>query len=557
MGWATGDFGLLPPPPPRLDDEGFEEGGESEGRQRRLQSKRVKRNAGAQDEKVGILMNKFITFGIFVALYITLMSGCFCNYKYRKNRRFYKEQGLNEWKRHNLYRNDKDKVKRKDKNGKIVRVAPRRAVFKGLPSSMVFPSTLMIGTNFFVLGFAEQGLFLVTFPAEDDECGPPCLILGFVAVIFTFLYVSLVFALLLHYHKMGYRAATWSQAEEPESPSEVEDPLYRLVSHVRSRIFPKGRAFNVMDRPRGEFSRPEADQKEPARTERLLSRPLALFRPRAGDALDALKLTWFSRANGSRFAGLSYDWLALMAGLSIAGLNGVGNHMQIGSPESYMQVSSVVVIQYAAALYVVCIKPSADRIDNLLTFSQFFVEGTQTLVLFIGGHIRITGGDLEIFNNCRAAGFYLGLGALFIPIIEKVYDALITPISDCFQGKFNPVSSFWAMVSLLLALPNFVFQLIGLEIEGLEDNAEVAADSLDSAMEIHAEINDINDAATSDMDTMNTTDGASEVASNLYWNSRPKKTQAEKIRASRDVQLVRMAKSKKRLVTSSTEDSFL
>lgn len=107
----------------------------------------------------------------------------------------------------------------------------------------------------------------------DFECtGTAYVVLGLIA-----LYLVTAFAMLLHFECSGHRYKTWEEAEEPKATYYVEDPLYRAISRMRLRIFPKGRKFNIMDRPRGGFNRPEADTEEPARTERLLNGPLLLY----------------------------------------------------------------------------------------------------------------------------------------------------------------------------------------------------------------------------------------------------------------------------------------
>ncbi len=44
------------------------------------------------------------------------------------------------------------------------------------------------------------------------------------------------------------------------------------------------------DREPGSFVKPDEDNEEPARTERLLARPFALFHVRSGDMLDAVNM---------------------------------------------------------------------------------------------------------------------------------------------------------------------------------------------------------------------------------------------------------------------------
>ena len=95
-------------------------------------------------------------------------------------------------------------------------------------------------------------------------------------------------------------------------------------------------------------------------------RRLCSFRNKPSDVLDAMTLTWFSRGNASSFTGLSFDFLALVAGLVIAGLNGAGSNLTPGSSYATAQVFAVFSIQIGTSLYVYILKPSADRIDNCM-----------------------------------------------------------------------------------------------------------------------------------------------------------------------------------------------
>ena len=435
MGWITGDFGSSPSEDSerrrlsgrRLQSKSKGKGDTSEDA---LESESSTEDGlNEQEEEMAALLRTLRTFGILMSVLVVIMLCGLLIWKYRKNRncalialdlvdcvtpigcsctclslkRFllacltrlarlamaidadYKEQGLSELQRRALYKDDKDKERRKNKDGTYHLVVPKRAKFVGLPGIFVFPGVLFLGVNLFLTGFFESAVYLVSVPASDDQCGTRCMAWAVPVLSLSVLYVCLVFAMLLHFHKSRHSAATWQTAEEPETPEGVVDPLYRLISKIRTRICRKRLSFNVMDRARGEFCRPADDEEEPQRTERLLRRPLSLFRSRPADSLDALKLAWFGRANGSHFVGISYELVALAASLAIGGLNGFGSHIEFGSRVATLQVAAVLTIQYATALYAAVGKPSADRIDNLLTVFQFFVEGTQTLVLLLGG----------------------------------------------------------------------------------------------------------------------------------------------------------------------------
>ena len=422
----------------------------------------------------------------------------------------YAELGLTEQQRRDLYKDGKGCKKKKGKDGEYRMEVPPPAKFKGIPGAFVFPSLFMLAVNFFLNGFVELGTYLVSFPIyKEDLCGSRCLAWGWAMLISCSLYACVIFAMLLHFYMIGHNAVTWEQAEEPETAEEVSDPLYRFVSKIRVRLFHKDHAFNIMDRARGEFVRPDEDIKEPARTERLLRRPLSLFRPRASDSLDSLKIAWFARANGGHFIGLSYDWVALVAGMLIAGLNGVGRNLEAGTGLANAEVLSVVSIQYATCIYVYVTKPSSDRIDNVLSSLQFFVEGSQTGVLFLGG-LLTTQGDTDGAKACQDWGFYFGLAAMFLPIFEKVYDAMVVPISGLCRGEFDPRATAYAMLSLALALPSVVLSMVGISASGVDD----LTGTIDEAMGVVDIIAD---------EGLLLAEGLSDIASDLFWMSKSKK----------------------------------
>ena len=510
MGWASGDFGIGAEDSPqgrRLWETPMFWWNDEGGRQ--LQDSNSTAPSAPpppdpQRDSLKALKSKLTTFYMVVGAIAGIMILGFLYYRFRANARYYKEVGLKEKERRRLYENDK---KKKGRDGVYRLVVPPKAEFKSFPGALVFPGILMLGVNFFLNGLIEPSIMLASFPPDQDMCGSACMVPAVIVLTLMFLYVLLTFVLLLSFHRSGFRAATWQDAEEIESPSDVEDPLYRAVSKIRLRLCAPGRKFTIMDRPRGEFVRPEEDQEEPARTERLLRRPMALFRTRPADSLDALKLAWFQRANGNGFSGIAYDLVAVLAGLTVAGMNGAGSNIEPGSPYATAQVLVVFGVQIGTALFVAVVKPSADRFDNWLTFGQFFTEGTQTGVLLLGATLAANG-DPDGSTACQTAGFWLGLLALFIPIIEKVYDAIISQVSACCRGEFDPVGFFYAMVALLLALPGTIMALVGMG----SDELDMIAGTIDEgmgALEMAMEDGLLN--------------AASELASDLFWMQNSKR----------------------------------
>ena len=112
------------------------------------------------------------------------------------------------------------------------------------------------------------------------------------------------------------------------------------------------------------------------------------------------------------------------------------------------------------------------------------MEGSQTGVLLLGAFFAADG-KLDSSTACQTAGFWLGLFALFLPIFEKVYDAIISQVDSCVRGTFDPIAFVAAFVSLLLTIPGVVMAYIGMGNDEL-DTAAGAMDEATAALEIAA-----------------------------------------------------------------------
>ena len=139
----------------------------------------------------------------------------------------------------------------------------------------------------------------------------------------------------------------------------------------------------MADRSRGGFAAPESECAEPRRTERLLASPMRLLRGHAADAIAQLEGTLLSRAAGS--CGLwtvLYDWLVLVHGLMIQAALAFGDAIDLnGTVAGLVQLSVVLVLQWALAVYILFIGPCVDRHDDTVTMSQYALEGVATAVM--------------------------------------------------------------------------------------------------------------------------------------------------------------------------------
>ena len=276
-----------------------------------------------------------------------------------------------------------------------------------------------------------------------------------------------------------------------------------------------------------------------------------------------MALAWFARGNGASFGGLSYDLLALFAGLVIAGLNGTGTNLIPGSPLATAQVYAVFSTQIGVSLYVTVVKPSADRIDNCmclhvfasrlclsrppasvdtyirmllflschacllvcdtgLTALQFLLEGSQTGVLILGASYATRGNTNSALSG-QTAAFFLGLAALFLPLFEKVYNAVIHPMSACYRGEFDPRKFFFAFVALLLSIPGAVINILGIDnvelddaMGGAEEGLALAEEGVDVMEGVGDQLEDLA-AGLADL--------GSNVAGDLHWMTQAKRAE--------------------------------
>ena len=356
----------------------------------------------------------------------------------------------------------------------------------------------MVSVNFFATGLVNNAVTVLAGPG--DECTDAlCVWPVYFSLLLIFMYLCTVFAMLWHFNRT-HRADSWEPLEPPEDASDVEDPLYRLVSKIRVRICRAGRSHIIMDRPTGEFTRNADNLKEPQRTERLLARPFILFRNTPTDALDAIKLTWLNNGSGFSWRGVFYIYMTVCTQMVLAILLGIGTAIPAGTTAADVQLGLVMGVQYGYAFWVHIVKPSADRIDNLEIGTQFTIEGSQTLVLFLQ---RLFPNDPGFRATLQSFGFFLALAALFLPVIVAFYDAFIVQISlVCRKSRgeeFSWKSACFALLSFLLTIPALVSRFAGVDaslgsgvdammegagaVESVADDADELADMTDGVMD--------------------------------------------------------------------------
>ena len=387
------------------------------------------------------------------------------------------------------------------------------ATFRPIPGALVFPSAFFLIGNFLVTGLTSSSAALL---AGGGDCGMRCQWPAIVVLFAVGAYLALLGAIAIHFARRFSK--TWEPVPPMDNPADVADPLYRLVSNIRVRILGRRErcgklTARVIGRAQGEFVKDEDSMAEPARTERILVSPFAIFRTHSADAIDVHTLVLLNRGSGPRMYGVLYDYILLLAQLLLAFTQGLGAGISAGSASANAQISLVLTIQWGVMLYILLTVPSADRIENLASGSQFGIEGAVTLLLLVGA------------PSGKSYAFLLAMGALFLPIVQKVYDAVISQISFCLRHpeNFSARACFFAGLSVLLSIPAVVARLLGVNLAssaavGTELGDTIAAGTEHAADGMEEGAQNLVDIFGDDEFASNL-DYLSQVASDVAWST--------------------------------------
>jgi len=389
--------------------------------------------------------------------------------------------------------------------------AARQPRFRAFPSLLVFPNLLSIVVVFFLTGLVQKAVALLAADhVSSDVCGARCTWPAYAVLAGVVVFLAMSLLALCHFNAR-HRTRSWTPTEPPTDANDVEDPAYRWLSRLRARC-----GARVIDRDRGAFERPDGEGDEPERTERLLRRPLMCLRSTAADARDALTLAWLAKARGSSMFVLSFSYILLVGQLLLAALAGTVAAIPPGSSLAVAQLWTMLSLQLALATYCLCVGPAADRVESLVVGLQFAVEGSSTVVVLYA--------QLEDQLELMEYVFPLVLVAMGLPILQKLYDAVIVQLSRlCRRDDFSARSAFFALLALLIALPGAIMQFAGMKavevghIESAADEAaatsEIALADAHNAGHVVGVAHDLLGAAA---------EAASEGLSLLYWLARPR-----------------------------------
>ena len=325
--------------------------------------------------------------------------------------------------------------------------------FVALPDVLAFPNLEIILFVFMASSVTEVCASIVAaYGAGSVDDGPmvglalACLLL----VAFVVVHEVLRIRRFYRRHKDLFVAE-----EEPLHPSEVDDPL--LYSLAKCRL------IKPRSRVRGGYEPREDDNEEPDRTERLLSRPLALWRHRkAGDEYVSMATLWLSDV-GSGIRGTYYQITKIILLLLSAFVAGIGFDADPGSSRAHAQAWLLITIQVVLALYCLFICYAGDRLEGTIAGLEAVCQAIKLLCDYRAAGIdrtavaeawaaanttnattlaEIEAGVLEAATpeaiGLRHAGLVVCLVAIAIPLCLTVYDLIVVPLVEWIDRRRHP-----------------------------------------------------------------------------------------------------------------------
>jgi hypothetical protein len=241
-----------------------------------------------------------------------------------------------------------------------------------------------------------------------------------------------------------------SKAEVKEH-SDVADPILRAVNYIRRRTSRSSGAA-PLDRFVGEFKKPTAETSEPWRTERLLNAPFTLFHTTASDAYDSISLFCLLRSTHMGCVSIHYDVIFLIVSQCLAVALGMQSFATKHNAEQE-QGLVVVSLQIGLSLFILLLRPSIDRLENMSSGAQLATEGLGTLLLL-----------MPILLGRKApwalsGAFSAALAAVAIPLIVIAYDSVVVPVYTTVPEGGGIRAVFSTLKASLLAIPGYAASL--------------------------------------------------------------------------------------------------
>ena len=270
----------------------------------------------------------------------------------------------------------------------------------------------------------------------DLSCGERCKWPAVVILVLTGLIYFAAVAMVVRFY-VRFSNEVYKPAEAASSPADVQDPFLRflqsrlrgfrnLFAHVATR-----------QRTRGSFQPGKEATEEPARTERLLSRPLALLRARDSDALDQLQ-PLLGDGRGNRLAYVSYNILTLTVNITLGIIAGA-----VTDKTDVAQATIAIKISFAA--WLILLSPMKDRLTCWVNAIQFLLEGIAASIALSETASAAASAHCAASSQAGPA-FYTGIAAVLVPILLLLYDSLFVKVYLISKGTKKVTLAQWSII---------------------------------------------------------------------------------------------------------------
>ena len=169
---------------------------------------------------------------------------------------------------------------------------------------------------------------------------------------------------------------------------------------------------------RGEFAKDKSETCEPERTERLLAKPLLFFPRCAADAYESMAVTVLFRCHGDAKHAMAYHMGKLSAQLAVIALAASGAALAEGNSAASSLAISALVIQVGVFSWIVCGRPSVDRMDWLVHAASWGFDSAATALLVFPA-LAESNSEEAVF-----AALLFALLGMALPMVKLVCDGL-------------------------------------------------------------------------------------------------------------------------------------
>ena len=164
---------------------------------------------------------------------------------------------------------------------------------------------------------------------------------------------------------------------------------------------------------------------------------------------------------GRHLVGQLFAWAGIMIQVTMGVLSGVGPYLEPGGGDAKFQVLSVGVLKCALATLLTWSMPHANLLMNMMLALIFACEGLSVMLLYAAAWGGVTA---EAIERTQLYSFWLLLFPVFLPILQKLYDALFVAfILNCVRKKFDCASATHACVMFVCTLPGFIAKFFGVK----------------------------------------------------------------------------------------------